>query len=421
MKGTEVIDSNGVHWTVLKDIGNAQAQPREGANYARVLGPTLQEQLDKLATRVSKLEAADAPPAVVPQVVEPPVVKPPIVVPSEPTLDFEKYAGSVYKAGNSLKYGTTTKAADQDSVGTIADSKGVADLLYQGLAKPSVIGVNAISPAYSGRPPILTIGPREAPYISMPNLPGIHYLTKQMPSETFPFAMTFVMRSLPGQDYESWCMAPYISEYEGKLRVGGPDIHTDIDCPSFFRIDIIHIEVDSNNCKIWMNNVYKGSVPSSKWTAAGAHRRDRNALGKETNGAPFDWFATYIYYNRNMPDLVKNRDTILAGIAKEYKMGSMPTLPYCDDVLIDKQGGFYKVSFTPYNATSAQIAATEFRWFLCEKISENGGGSFGKQLCIGDKSTLPTTAITGSNHFLSCYVKIGGAVQSVKSWPWRLG
>lgn len=34
--GTEVIDSFGVHWEVLKNIANATAQPREGAYYMRV-------------------------------------------------------------------------------------------------------------------------------------------------------------------------------------------------------------------------------------------------------------------------------------------------------------------------------------------------------------------------------------------------
>lgn len=35
--GTEVIDIYGIHWTVLKDISNALAQPREGAYYTRVI------------------------------------------------------------------------------------------------------------------------------------------------------------------------------------------------------------------------------------------------------------------------------------------------------------------------------------------------------------------------------------------------
>ena len=37
--GTEVIDLSGAHWTVLKNIGNALAQPREGAYYTRVITP----------------------------------------------------------------------------------------------------------------------------------------------------------------------------------------------------------------------------------------------------------------------------------------------------------------------------------------------------------------------------------------------
>lgn len=404
--GTVVIDSNGVSWKVLKNIANAQAQPKEGAYYSRVPEPQqapFQQQLDELKARVAKLEGV------------PPGVVEPIPEPIPETPNFERYAGSVYKAGNSIKYGSTSKAVNNDSVGSIADIKGVADLIYQGVANPSVIGVSGVSGAYSGRPPILTDKQGSKPYISLLNLPGINYLTNQIPSETFPFAMTFVLRSLPGQLYESWCMVPYLGDMGGKLRVGASDIHTDIDCPTFFRIDIIHIEVDSVNCKIWMNNVLKGSIPTSKWVASGASRKDRNSLGKETNGAPFDWFASYIYYNRNMPDLIANREAILNGIAKEYGLGSMPSEPYCDDVSISQSAGTWKVNFAPKNASPNQVAATQYLWFLCERIAENGGGSYGKQKCIGDKSSLPASAVTGSNNFLTCYVKVGGASQYVKS------
>lgn len=37
--GSEVIDSFGVHWTLLKNIGYATAQPREGQYYTRVVSP----------------------------------------------------------------------------------------------------------------------------------------------------------------------------------------------------------------------------------------------------------------------------------------------------------------------------------------------------------------------------------------------
>lgn len=62
--GTIVRDIYGGLWTVLKDIGNALAQPREGAYYTRYIEPVVEVDYkalyDKLAAQVAKLESASS-------------------------------------------------------------------------------------------------------------------------------------------------------------------------------------------------------------------------------------------------------------------------------------------------------------------------------------------------------------------------
>ena len=59
--GTIVRDMYGVLWTVLKNIANATAQPREGAYYTRYLEPVApaidyKELYDRLSARVTEME-----------------------------------------------------------------------------------------------------------------------------------------------------------------------------------------------------------------------------------------------------------------------------------------------------------------------------------------------------------------------------
>lgn len=344
----------------------------------------------------------------------------------------EAKASNAYRPSVALKYGTSTPAVHNDSIGTFVDLKGVAgaNLIYQGPAAPSVIGVtSAGTEPYTGRPPILYKTGSPIPCVEFVNIAELNYDSSEFMSETFPTAVTLGFLSKPGQEYEAWMnqggSLNYLGDLGGKLRVGGNDIaFNDVDSPTYFMNSYIHMEIDSTNCKVWINGTAMGSIPTSDWVADGLTTKVYNNLATDTNSAPFDFYFLNIFRNAEMPWLVANRATYLASIGDKWNIGTMQALPYLDEFEIELSGSNYQPiasELVYHNASSTQISNTKWLWFLRILIPDDGGGRFSEQIPVYEGKVMPASVISSyaNKGALALYAGPDGCQRLTKSWDYE--
>ena len=342
-------------------------------------------------------------------------------IPPDPNPEFdlnlnqyEALAGSVYYAANSIKYNDTITAINNDSVGKIIDKKGKYDLIYQGVSIPAV----------TLRPPILNTLSAPMPYITFENIPHIGYETNDFmfggvsQAYRYPHAISIVMESLPGQDYEAWNAGgpsgQYIGNFGTGVRVGSSDskyVVPNTTTPLFFRRDLMHVEFARDFISVWMNGVFTGKIINDI-DDSGYQTKIKNMLGVQTNNANWNWFATYVWYNNEYQNLISNRNTILSSIQNKWVIGSMQLNPYAQNIVTTFNTTLrqWETNFDSVNATQDQILNASYNWYIRHNPTPGDGGNFSNQTFITSNKVCKESQYT--NYLpdiisIYCLIKVG--------------
>lgn len=378
------------------------------------------------------------------------VIKGDIITPPDPDPDFsktlnteEQWASMVYYAVDAVKYNTSTPAINNDSIGQFVEKKtGQYPLIYRG---------NAVTDIYQ-RPPFLLTDSSGRGFVEFWNSPNLGFSTEDFKKQNgdydyqyYSTGATFIMMRMPGQSSEAAINDQggrfFVSELNGGYRVysarndgsqrvifgsGNGDA-----LPPVYQICSVHVEyVKNGNIGLWVNNVYKGSIPNDIEEGTGNYgdiAKLRNALGVYTNSMGFRFYAYYIHNTAEFANIAANRDQFLTSVGNKWNVGTYDPLPHPDNNIqlnYNTSLNRFELNFTASTATQSQIDNAEIRWYVMTPAA--GDGSFtpqnyiktGKYLNRSDFQQIYDDhfANPAPPHFwASAYIRLDGAISFVQS------
>lgn len=343
------------------------------------------------------------------------------VIPAEDIIPegLELKANNIYYAGDSTKYGTSTKALDREAVGTIVDKKGSLNLKYIGDAVP----------VFTLKPPVLRTLGVDKPYIVFENQPHTSYATNVFGASVgINHAITFVIEYKPGQDYEAFmpgftesgnkdggyhATGNYVGNFGDRLRAGtsGADHAMSIVGDLGFMIRrLVHIEFKTSTMDFYIDGVLKNSLAYNP-NVGSVNAKIINALGVETNNALWNFFAMYQFYGSNYTNMVSTRTAYFAELITKWNIGQLVPNPHAYNILFTFNNATrnHTVTFNSRNATQQQINNAEYKWVLYGNTLNGDGGNFNNQRVLGTSSVLNESAYSAytDKNFLTVYVKLG--------------
>ncbi|MCH5598229.1 hypothetical protein [Niabella ginsengisoli] len=261
-----------------------------------------------------------------------------------------------------------------DSSGAVLFLKALKgkDLPYVGLPRPTI------------RKPYLA--EKEVVFTNQPNA-NYKLLTRENSNPfTLPEEQTIVFRKMPGTDWEA-IISGWGNYYLGfgginDIRAMRSDAYVKHKVPlKYFELVFLHVRFENTGngtgrAQIWLNGEYYGDIISQgqDWS-----RRLGYGVGIETNSTDFNWKAT-MFIERGMS--TAERDAYFKAIKKEYKIGSMPYLPYASNINIIEKGGKLFASYKYNGKNPENKSKVEYQWW---KLAPD----LGSQLLI---STSPAIA-----------------------------
>lgn len=259
------------------------------------------------------------------------------------------------------------------SAGAIADGRSVVtklkavkgpDIPYAGLDNPTIAK------------PYLAGG--EVVFSNQPNA-NFKLLTRSNDRPfAFPEEITIVFRKMPGTEYEAILSGwgnYYLGFSNDNIRAGNANGYLKAKAfPRYFALSYLHARYEANGIALWLNGKSLGKVSTTDIS-----RRLGYGVGIETNSTDFNWVAS-MFIEKGLSD--EERARYFKTVQSNYRIGTMPGLPYASEVKAINQSGKLVASYK-YNGVNAEAKSkVAYQWW---KLSPD----LGKQVIIGTGVSVP--------------------------------